>query len=78
MKVIHEYFKCDECNCKNFKLIYNFSLRFHSSNFSDGPVYDRLIDELYQCTDCRKTFTKNHIEEALEKIKNRNKNTRLE
>jgi hypothetical protein len=78
MKVIHEYFKCDGCDCKNFKLIYNFSLRFHGINFSDDPVYDRLVDEIYQCVDCNKTFTKDQVEKALEKIKKKHKNTRLE
>ncbi|MFC1866585.1 hypothetical protein ACFL0H_00375 [Thermodesulfobacteriota bacterium] len=77
MDVIHEYFLCDACECKDFKRIYNFSLRFHHINFSDDLIYDRLIDEIYQCVNCRKTFTKNKVEGELEKIKNKHKNKEL-
>jgi len=69
-----EFFLCDECENKDFKRIYNFSLRFHSINFSDDLVYDRLTDEIYQCTKCRKTFTKDQIDEGLIKIKKKYKN----
>ncbi|MFC1532523.1 hypothetical protein ACFLZG_00925 [Thermodesulfobacteriota bacterium] len=75
MNVIHEYFLCDACECKDFKRIYCFSLSFHGINFSDDLIYDRHIDEIYQCTNCRKTFTKDQIEEGLEKIKKKRKKT---
>ena len=75
MEVIHEYFICDSCECKDFKRIYNFSLRFHGINFSDDLIYDRLIDEIYQCIGCKKTFTKDQVEEGLQMIKNRHKKT---
>ena len=78
MEVIHDYFLCDGCKCKDFKLIYNFSLKFHGINFSDDLIYDRLIDEIYQCVSCQKTFTKDQIEEGLQKIKSRHKKTHLE
>lgn len=77
MDVIHEYFSCDACKCKDFKRIYNFSLRFHRINFSDDLVYDRLVDEIYQCISCQKTFTKDVIERELDKIKNKHKNKDL-
>ena len=75
MEVIHEFFFCDGCKCKDFKRIYRFSLRFHGINFSDDLIYDRLTDELYQCTECQKTFTKEQIEEGLERIKTKYKKT---
>lgn len=78
MEVIHEFFQCSGCEGKNFKRIYNFSLRFHSVNFSDSLVYDRLIDELYQCTECKKTYTMEQIYDYLEKVKKKHKNTGLE
>jgi len=74
MKVIHEYFLCDACECKDFKLIYNFSLRFHGVNFSDDLVYDRITEEIYQCANCKKSFTKEQIEEGIQAIKIKNKN----
>ena len=75
MEVIHDYFLCDACECKDFKRVYNFSLRFHGVNFSDDLIYDRLTDEIYQCVQCNRTFTKDQIEEGLEKIKIKRKKT---
>jgi hypothetical protein len=74
MKVIHEYFLCDACEGKDFKRIYNFSLKFHGVNFSDDLVYDRITDEIYQCANCKKTFTNDQIEEGIQAIKTKNKN----
>ena len=78
MEIIHEFFKCSDCEGKDFLRIYNFSLRFHSVNFSDSLVYDRLIDEIYQCTNCKKRYTMDQIAEGMEKIKKKHKNTGLE
>jgi hypothetical protein len=64
-----DYFKCDECQCRDFKRIYNFSLRFHGVNFSDDLIYDRLTEEVYQCTECNKRFSVDEIEEGLIEIK---------
>ena len=73
MGEIQDYFLCNSCENKDFKCIYNFSLRFHGVNFSDDLIYDQLIDELYQCTQCKKTYTKKQIEEGLAEIKRRRK-----
>lgn len=73
MEVIHEYFLCEECQGKEFKRIYKFSMRFHGINFSDDLIYDKITDELYQCTKCHRTYTKEQIEEGLEKLKEKNK-----
>ncbi|HDZ24050.1 MAG TPA: hypothetical protein ENH70_05875 [Desulfobacteraceae bacterium] len=73
MNSIQDFFVCDECSNKDFKLVYNFSLLFHGVNFSDDLIYDKIIDELYQCTKCRKTFTKKEIEEGLAKLKRKHK-----
>jgi len=69
MNYIEEYFLCDSCQNKDFKRIYNFSLLFHGVNFSDDLIYDKLTDEIYQCTKCNKTFTKDQIEQGLAIIK---------
>jgi len=74
MEYIQDFFSCDACENRDFKRIYNFSLRFHRINFSDDLVYDRLIDETYQCTKCLKTFSIDQIEEGLAKIKKKYRN----
>ena len=73
MNLSQKYFLCDDCQNRDFKRIYNFSLRFHRINFSDELIYDRLTDEIYQCTQCSKTFTKDQIEEGLITIKRKYK-----
>ena len=73
MEFIQDYFLCDNCQNKNFKRIYNFSLRFHHCNFSDELIYDKLTDEVYQCTQCQKIYGIAQIEEALNAIKKRRK-----
>jgi len=80
MDILQDYFLCDSCQCKDFKRIYkdfkriyNFSLRFHGVNFSDDLIYDKLIDEIYQCIECHKTFTKNQIENRLAEFKQKRK-----
>jgi len=78
MEIIHEFFQCDDCQGKDFERIYNFPLRFHSVNFSDSLVYDRQTDEIYQCIECKKRYTLDQINENLEKIKKKHKNTGLE
>jgi hypothetical protein len=67
------FFLCSGCGNKDFKPIYNFSLRFHGVNFSDHLIYDELIHEMYQCTRCQKTFTRSQIENGLSDIKRRYK-----
>ena len=73
MDFIQDYFECDGCQNKDFKRIYNFSLRLHGVNFSDELIYDKLTDEIYQCTKCSKTFTIDQIEKGLNGIKERRK-----
>lgn len=74
MTLYIEHFMCDECKCKDFKRIYNFSLRFHGVNFSDDLIYDRSAEEIYQCTNCKKRFTANEIEEGLTELKQKVRN----
>jgi hypothetical protein len=69
MEYIQDYFCCDSCNNRDFKLIYNFSIRFYGVNFSDDLIYDKLTDEIFQCTKCLKTFTKSAIDENLTELK---------
>ena len=65
MGEIRDYFLCDNCQNKNFSLVYTFSIRFHGVNFSDDLIYDKIIEESYQCTSCEKIFTKKQVETAL-------------
>ena len=69
MDTIQDHFLCDRCENRDFKLLYNFSIQFHKVNFSDELIYDKLIEETYQCTKCRKKFTKMQIEEGLAELK---------
>ena len=69
MKDARHYFECDECHNRNFKEVYNFSIRFHKVNFSDDMIYDKIVDEMFQCTECGKTFTKKEIEKSMQDIK---------
>ncbi|HDM09664.1 MAG: hypothetical protein DRH15_00345 [Deltaproteobacteria bacterium] len=69
MDEVVEFFKCDECDNKDFQLVYSFSLRFHQVNFANQLIYDKILEETYQCTNCGKTFTKADIEKGLDVIK---------
>jgi ribosomal protein L37AE/L43A len=69
MEYVQDYFSCSNCHNRNFKLIYNFSIRFYGVNFSDDLIYDRLTDEIYQCTKCLQTFTKAQVDETLAEFK---------
>lgn len=73
MDDIKDYFVCDSCENKDFRLVYNFSLQFHGVNFSDDLMYDRLTEEKYECTECKKAYTRQQIEEALGELKRRRK-----
>jgi len=73
MDIIDDYFLCDLCQNKNFKRVYNFSIRFHGVNFSDELIYDERTDEQYQCTKCNKTFSVHEIEEGLAHFKRKRK-----
>ena len=65
MDEIKDYLLCDNCKNKNFLRIYNFAVQFKKVNFSDDVIYDEISEELYQCTHCHKTFTKQQIEACL-------------
>jgi ribosomal protein L37AE/L43A len=65
MELIEKFFECSECKNRNFKQIYNFLIRFHPVNFSDRLIYDRLTNEVYECTQCGKAYTRGQIEDKL-------------
>lgn len=71
MDEIEDYFFCDDCQGKDFRVIYRFSLRFHNVNFSDELIYDRHTEEVYQCNHCGKLFTKKQVDEGLDRLKKR-------
>jgi hypothetical protein len=68
MRIIKEYLLCDNCKNKNFIRIYNFSVRFRRVNFSDDVLYDEVTEELYQCTHCQKTFSKQQTDECVRRL----------
>lgn len=68
MDDIKDYLLCDKCKNKNFLRIYNFAVQFKRVNFSDDVIYDEISEELYQCTHCQKTFTKQQIEAHLKEM----------
>jgi len=41
---------------------------FRTVNFSDDPVHDEIKEEVYQCTRCQKTFTKNQIDVGVKEM----------
>ncbi len=69
MDSMQDYFLCDGCQNKDFRQIYNFSIRFHGVNFSEDLIYDKLTVEIFQCTKCDKTFTRDEIEQVLDEIR---------
>jgi hypothetical protein len=71
MELFHDYFLCEGCKNKNFTRIHSFSIRFYGVNFSDDLVYDKLTEELFQCTKCGRTFTMQQIEDVLTEFKKR-------
>ena len=73
MEYIQDYFVCGQCQNRDFKQIFNFSMKFHGVNFSDELIYDRLTEEKYQCTQCQKTFTITEVEEGLNLLKKKRK-----
>jgi hypothetical protein len=75
MEEDQDYFLCDSCGNKEFMPVYSFSLRFHGVNFSDGLIYDELVCEEYQCTKCRKTFSKKNIENGMAELIRRRRPT---
>ncbi len=68
MEEVQDYFLCDSCGNSEFVPVYSFSLRFHGVNFSDSLIYDEVVCEEYQCTKCRKNFSKKVIENGLAEL----------
>ncbi len=68
-----DYFVCENCSNRDFKLVYNFFIRFHGVNFSDDLIYDKLTEKIYQCTQCDKTYTQKQIEADLNEFKKKRK-----
>ena len=68
MNISKDYFLCDKCKNKNFIRMRNFSVQFRKVNFSDDLIYDEVTEEIYQCTHCKKTFTKQQVESKLRDI----------
>jgi DNA-directed RNA polymerase subunit RPC12/RpoP len=68
MDDMKEYLACDNCKNKNFVRIYNFAVRPRKVNFSDEVIFDQVSEELYQCTKCQKTFTKQQIASRLKEM----------
>lgn len=68
MDSIKDYFLCDKCQGKDFVRLHNFSVSFRTVNFSDNLVHDEVKEEIYRCTQCQKTFTKNQIDARVKEM----------
>jgi len=73
MGFVQDFFVCTNCQNKDFKRIYNFSIRLYGVNFSDDLIYDKRTEEIYQCTNCHETFTVDQIEQGLTALRKRKK-----
>ena len=73
MGFVQDCFVCTDCQNKDFKRIYNFSIHFYGVNFSDDLMYEKRTEEIYQCTKCQKTFSVDEIEDGLATLKKRRK-----
>lgn len=74
MDVIQDFFCCSDCRNMNFRQVYSFSIVFHTVNFSDELIYDRLANESYECTQCGKIYSKEQVEEKLREFKQERRN----
>ncbi len=71
---IQDFFCCSKCRNKSFRSIFTFSVAFHTVNFSDELIYDRLTEEAYECTQCGKVYSKEEVEEKLQEFKKARRN----
>ncbi|RJR48223.1 MAG: hypothetical protein C4576_08530 [Desulfobacteraceae bacterium] len=69
MKVMRDFFFCEECRCKAFRQVYTFSMAFQKVNFSDELIYDRVTEESFECTQCGKIYSREQVEERLREFK---------
>jgi len=69
MDVMQDFFRCGACQNKDFRQVYNFSMKFRTVNFSEELMYDRITDEVYECTRCGRTFTRDEVEKTLSNFK---------
>ena len=68
MDIIKDFFLCDKCKNKDFIRIHNFSVQFRRVNFSDALLHDEVRGEIFQCTHCKKTFSKHEIKTELKEM----------
>ncbi len=64
-----DYFECEKCGNLEFRPVYSFSLRFHTVNFSDNLIYERVNEERFECTRCNARYTKDEIRQRLRELK---------
>jgi hypothetical protein len=69
MDVIQDVFCCSACRNENFRQIYGFSIVFHTVNFTDELIYDKVTRQSYECTKCGKIYSNEEIEETLREFK---------
>ena len=73
MDEVREYFVCDKCGNKDFFLRISFAINFRNTNFSDGLIYERPVEECYECSGCGVCLTREEIEAGIESIKRKYK-----
>ncbi len=71
METIQEYFTCGECGNTYLKKVHRFSITLRKVNFSDELVYDKGIEECYECSNCKKMYTRGEIDLVIREIKHK-------
>ena len=69
MSSFKDYFECNGCGNKEFERIYCFGFSFQEVNFQDHLIYNRLNEEKYKCTECKKIFSMKEINQGLAAIR---------
>ena len=64
-----DYFECKKCGNREFRPVYTFSIRFHTVNFSDDLIYERVNEERFECTGCNTMYTRDEIVARLRELK---------
>ncbi len=75
MDAIRDFFSCSACRCRTFRQVYSFSIVFHTVNFSDDLIYDRVTEESFECTQCGKIYSKKEVEESLREFKRKRRSS---
>jgi hypothetical protein len=71
---IREYFVCDKCGSKDFLPRHSFVIELKTVNFSDDLIYDKIIEECYECKGCGECIKQDQIDAGLRELEHKHKN----